>query len=174
MPARCRGLHHRLEFAHLAPELLARAVAHIGGEEANRVVSPVISKSEVEQSIVVDERIMASARRPSPRARAGGAPPPGGPCRCRCRGGGRAPPGQFRQPADVRFVNHGAVQRRSQRCVALPIEFVVDNPPRARAKRLLFDGRQVSVGMTELICEAAALPVLHTIDRVRVRSRSTT
>ena len=50
-------LHHLLELAHLAAELAAGAVAHVGREEADRVVAPVVAQPLVEQDLVVDEGV---------------------------------------------------------------------------------------------------------------------
>jgi hypothetical protein len=48
-----QALDHRLELAERA----RRRVAHVRREEPDRVVAPVVAKAELDQALVVDERV---------------------------------------------------------------------------------------------------------------------
>ena len=50
-----QGAHHRLELLHLAAGRGVRGVLGVGGEEADRVVAPVVGQPLVEQRRVIDE-----------------------------------------------------------------------------------------------------------------------
>ena len=52
-PGRVQRLHHALELA----ERSARRIAHVGGEEANRVVAPVVAQAVVQKPPLVDDGV---------------------------------------------------------------------------------------------------------------------
>ena len=54
MPGGVQRLHHRLELVHLLAEP-ARGVAHVGREEADRVVAPVVREPALGEVPVDDE-----------------------------------------------------------------------------------------------------------------------
>ena len=57
MPARCSSLHHPAEALHLLAELAPLGVAVVGGEEADRVVAPVVAQPALDEVGVVDELV---------------------------------------------------------------------------------------------------------------------
>ncbi len=162
--------YHLLEFAHLAAELVAGAVAHVRRKEANRVVAPIVSQSPVQQMLVVDEgvhrhqldrsdaelfqvahdrRMRHSAVRAAQRLRHVGV--------------------KLGQPFDMRFVDHRASHRHTRRLVAFPIEARVDHqatrsPERRRARRA-----QIGFWVAQLVGETSVIPTFDTVERSRVR-----
>ena len=57
MPASCSDLHHRLELLHLLAAFTERRVGVLRGEEADRVVAPVVRQALVEQGAVLHELV---------------------------------------------------------------------------------------------------------------------
>ena len=55
---RMERLHHHFEFAQRA----GRGVAHLGREEADAVIAPVVAQTELDEPLVVDEGVSAGGR----------------------------------------------------------------------------------------------------------------
>jgi hypothetical protein len=76
---------------------------------------------------------------------------------------------QAREPADVRFVEHRTVQRRSRERVATPVESRIDHD-RARGAELVRLGRdEIAVGAFERVRETPVVPALDAVDGLRIR-----
>ena len=56
-PALVQGADHLLELLHLLAPLAGGGVAVVGGEEADRVVAPVVAQPPLQQVGVVDELV---------------------------------------------------------------------------------------------------------------------
>ena len=56
-PGLVEGAHHGLELADRAAGMLVGGILGVGGEKAERVVAPVVSQPQVEQTVVVEELV---------------------------------------------------------------------------------------------------------------------
>ena len=49
--------HHGFDLAHLATEIAAAGVCRFRGEETDRIVTPVVSKSAIDQCLIIHVRL---------------------------------------------------------------------------------------------------------------------
>ncbi len=160
--------HHRLELQHLTAPLPLAGIAVVRGEEADRVVAPVVGQPALLKDVVGDELVhrhqfqrrhaqlgqMVEDLRVAERGvRAAQVP--------------RDLRVADRQPAHVRLVDHGVVVRRRGRPVVAPAEERVDHD---RARHV-GGGVEVvpGVGLAEAVAVHRLVPVDAALDGHGVR-----
>ena len=129
MPAACSVAHHRLELQHLLAALAAGGVGVVRGEEADRVVAPVVRQAALDQVVVLDELVHRhQLDRGDAELRAGGRSIAGCamPAYVPRISSGMSGCGH-RQALDVRLVDDRLVVRRARVPVVLPVEERVDD-----------------------------------------------
>ena len=163
-------LHHGLELVDLVAEA-ARGVAHVGGEEADRVVPPVVrepalgempvhhelvhgqqlERRDAETLEVLDHRVAGEPQvRPAQLRRHVGVP--------------------LRHPLYVALVDHGAVVGDVERSVVLPGEGVVDHDAlRHAARRIVRIGNELLPAAPHRVGKEIVAPLDRPGDRPRVR-----
>ena len=159
--------HHRLELEHLLAALARGAVGVVRGEEADRVVAPVVREALVEQRRVLHElvhrheldRRHAEAREVLDHRRVAD----GGVGAADLLGDAGM---ELRQALDVGLVDHGLVVGVARRAILLPVE------ERVRDDRLHDVRRGVLgvalAGVAELVGEARGRPVDRALVGLRV------
>ncbi len=163
-----QALDHRLELAERA----RRRVAHLGREEADRVVAPVVAQAELDQALVVDERVHrqqldrgdAEALQVIDHRRAGES-------RVRAAQLLRNVGMQLRQPLDVRLVDHRVLPaamrggRSSPQVKAESTTRLFGHAARVVARV----ERQVLAPAADAIAEMRVGPAQRTLDHACVR-----
>ena len=159
---------HPLEFVHLfAPRAAARVLV-VRGEEADRVVAPVVAEAHLDKALVVDELVHGHQldRRDAERFQV-------------LDHGGMSQPGvraaqllghlgmESRHPFDVSLVDHRFVQRRVGMAVAGPVEMRMlhDRAVDVRRAVLVVARRLVA----EVVRVARGVPAHLALDRAGVR-----
>ena len=169
MPARCSALDHRLELAHL-PAAATRRVAHLGREEADRVVAPVVREAAIDEVAVVHEVVDRQQldgghpeRRQVVEDRVGDHAEVGA---AQVLGDARV---QLREAAHVGLVDHGLVPRHARRLVVAPGERGVDDDAlRHRPGAVAVVAMQVGVRVPDRVAEDGVVPAHLAADRLRV------
>ena len=161
-------LHHRLELADLLAALAGRGVPVVRGEEADRVVAPVVGQAAGDQGLLGDELVHRHELHrgdPDPLQvrdhRRVGEPGVGAALRRRDL---RVAQGQ---PAHVRLVDDGLVVRGLRGPVVAPVEERVDDHVLRHVRRAV---RGVPLpGVGELVVEQRLVPADVALDRLAVR-----
>ena len=163
-PGLVQRLHHGLELTEAA----ARAVAHLGGEEADRVVAPVIAQAVLRETPLVDEGLHgqeldrgdAKTLQVSDDRQAGDS-------------GVRAAQllGHFgmalREALDVQLVDDGLVPTPARRAVVRPIEPGVHDD-RAGHERRAVHAVWRPVGIVEVVAVQRLVPLRMPLDGARI------
>ena len=162
-----QALDHRLELA----ERPRRRVAHVRREETDRVVAPVVAQAELDQALVVDERVHrqeldrgdAEAQQVIDHRRAGEP-------RVRAAQLRRHVGMELGQALDVRLVDHRVLERDARRAVVAPAERGVDDPALERAGRVVARvEREVLAAAADAVAEMRVGPAQRALDHPRVR-----
>ncbi len=167
---RVERLDHLLELPDLVAHVVAGAVGHLGREERDGVVAPVVSQAALGQVLVLREVVHGQELH---RGHAetdevledGGSRDP------------RVRPAQLggnvgvahREALHVRLVDDRLAERGVRRLVTGPIERRVDDDAQRRGALIEPAHGQVAFGVHRVVREAAFRPVLRPAHRLRVR-----
>ena len=161
-------LHHRLELADLFAALAGRGVPVVRGQEADRVVAPVVGQATGDQELLRDELVHRhELHRGDPEAlqvrdhRRVGQPGVGA---ALCRRDLRMAQGQ---PAHMRLVDDRLVVRGLRGPVVAPVEERVDDHVLRHVQRAV--GRVALPGVGKLVVEQGLVPADVALDRLAIR-----
>ena len=164
-------LHHVAELADLLAEGAGRRVTHIGGEEPDGVVAPVVPEPALEQVAVVHE---VMDRHELDRGDAETAQVVDDRGMSDAGVGAAEMLGHVGMPGsqalDVRLVDHGLVPRDARRPIVTPRERGVDDDGLRHAVRAVaLVAREIGVGVSDRVPEQRVAPLHGARERARVR-----